>query len=83
LHIIMEQVQKTENKNLLKLKIMYNKGNNNMSYGSGMASNRNTPGNIMRTPGQMRMDGYAKGGGLKGYMKGGDVMDAYKTGGSK
>jgi|TARA_R110000796_G_scaffold185_16_gene775 hypothetical protein len=64
---------------------MYNKGNNTMSYGDGMASNKNTPKKVMgapmRTPGQMRMDSYAKGGGLKGYMKGGDVMDAYKMGG--
>jgi len=36
----------------------------------------------MRTPGQMRMDLYAKGGGLMGYMKGGDVMDVYKMGGT-
>lgn len=34
------------------------------------------------TPGKMRMDSYAKGGGLKGYMKGGDVMDVYQTGGN-
>lgn len=53
---------------------MYNKGNNTMSYGNNMASNR--------TPGQMRMDSYAKGGGLMGYMKGGDVMEAYKMGGT-
>jgi len=53
-----------------------------MSYGNNMASNRNTAGKIMRTPGQMRMDSYAKGGGLMGYMKGGDVMEAYKMGGT-
>ena len=60
---------------------MYNKGNNTMSYGDGMASNKNTPKKVM-TPGQKRMDSYAKGGGLKGYMKGGDVMDVYQTGGN-
>jgi hypothetical protein len=61
---------------------MYSKGNNTMSYGDGMTSNTNTSGKIMRTPGQMRMDLYAKGGGLMGYMKGGDVMDVYKMGGT-
>lgn len=61
---------------------MYSKGNNTMSYGDGMASNKNTSEKIMRTPGQMRMDLYAKGGGLMGYMKGGDVMDVYKMGGT-
>lgn len=61
---------------------MYNKGNNSMSYGDGMSSNKNTPKNVMgkggMAPGKERMQSYAKGGGLMGYMNGGDVMDVYK-----
>tara|TARA_B100000497_G_C7686549_1_gene416252 strand:- start:1751 stop:1936 length:186 start_codon:yes stop_codon:yes gene_type:complete len=61
---------------------MFNKGKNSMSYGDGMSSNKNTPKNVMSkggmSPGKERMQSYAKGGGLMGYMNGGDVMDVYK-----
>lgn len=35
------------------------------------------------TPGKAGMRAMAKGGGLMGFMEGGDVIDYYKTGGGK
>ena len=44
-------------------------------YGGGFKSN-------MMTPAKERMEMMAKGGGLMGYMGGGDVMDYMAKGGS-
>ena len=53
---------------------MANKMNN--SYGSRDMANENTPSRVMgiAEAGKERMNSYAKGGGLKGFMGGGDVV---------
>ena len=53
---------------------MANKNYN--SYGSGDMANENTPRKVMgiSEAGKERMNSYAKGGGLMGFMGGGDVV---------
>ena len=53
---------------------MANKNYN--SYGSGDMANENNPKNVMgiAEAGKVRMNSYAKGGGLMGFMAGGDVV---------